>query len=131
MRVRISARAHDRITADVGRWPNVETGGVLLGRQSDSAGAFYVSDVLDAPPDSTRTAGLFELGTQGLQKQIKEYLDRHKGTLYCLGTWHSHLAPQGASPTDRNTAKILGLSRAIPSVMLIHTPAGYRAILAG
>jgi hypothetical protein len=130
MRVRISARAHDKITADVARWPNVETGGVLLGRQSDSSSAFYIADVLEAPPDSTRSAGLFKLGMQGLSSKIKEYLQRHNGTLYCLGTWHSHLAPQGASATDRDTAKILGLSRAIPSVMLIHTPAGYRAILA-
>jgi hypothetical protein len=131
MRVRIGARAHAQIEADVARWPGVETGGVLLGRQSDTAGAFYVTDVLDAPSDSIRSAGLFQLGTKGLQAMIKEYIERHSGMLYCLGTWHSHLAAQGASPTDRGTATILGLSRTIPSVMLIHTPTGYRAIRAG
>jgi len=130
VRVRLSARAHTQIQADVSRWPDVETGGVLLGRQSETSKAFYVSHVLEAPPDSVRTAGLFELGTKGLRAQIKDYIAAHHETLYCLGTWHSHLAPQGASSTDRNTAKILGLSRAIPSVMLIRTPAGYQATTA-
>lgn len=130
MRVRIAAGAHAQIEADLARWPGVETGGVLLGRHSETAGVFYVTDVLEAPSDSTRSAGVFELGTNGLRAMIKEYIDRHQGMLYCLGTWHSHLAAQGASATDRRTAAILGLSRAIPSVMLIHTPAGYRAILA-
>ncbi|MDP9190484.1 MAG: hypothetical protein M3P06_02120 [Acidobacteriota bacterium] len=130
MRIRISARANAQIEADLARWPGVETGGVLLGRQSEAANAFYVTDVLDAPDDSTRAAGLFELGTTGLRARIKEYIDAHHGLLFCLGTWHSHLTAQGASATDRGTARVLGISRAIPSVMLIHTPTGYRAILA-
>lgn len=131
MRIRIAARAHGQIRADLARWPGVETGGVLLGRQSDTSSAFYVTDVLEAPSDSVRTAGLFELGKKGLRAMIKQYIDRHSGMLYCLGTWHSHLAAQGASLTDQGTATIVGLSRAIPSIMLIHTPAGYRAIRAG
>jgi hypothetical protein len=131
IRIRLSARAQAHIEADIARWQNVETGGVLLGRQSETSNAFYISDVLDAPPDSTRSAGLFELGTEGLRARINDYVAAHRGTLYVLGTWHSHLATQGASQTDRNTAKILGMSRAIPSVMLIRTPAGYEAIFAG
>lgn len=131
IRVRLSARAHTKIEVEIAHWPHVETGGVLLGRQSETANAFYITDVLDAPPDSTRSAGLFELGTDGLRARINEYVAAHRGTLYVLGTWHSHLAAQGASQTDRNTAKILGMSRAIPSVMLIRTPVGYEAIFAG
>lgn len=128
--VRIAENAARAMTAEVARWPKVETGGVLMGRYSEATDTFYVSDVLDAPPDSTRSAGEFVLGTKGLSGRISEYVANRRGSLYCLGTWHSHLRPEGPSGTDRNTATILAHARITPTVMLIHTPAGFRALLA-
>jgi hypothetical protein len=128
--VRIAANVVSAVAAEVARWPKVETGGVLMGRYSEVTDTFYVCDELEAPPDSTRSATEFVLGTQGLSARINEYVSNRRGALYCLGTWHSHLRGEGPSGTDKNTATILAHARVTPSVMLIHTPNGYRALLA-
>jgi|TARA_A100000171_G_scaffold33490_1_gene31906 hypothetical protein len=128
--VRISARAHEEIAQEVVRWPDAETGGVLLGRQDEVTKCFYVIDVLPAPEDSTRSRTEFELGVKGLKQKLDAYMSATNATLYCLGTWHSHLLPNGPSALDHRTAKAMGLARLAPSILLIHTPDGYRAVLA-
>lgn len=128
--IRISARAMGKIEEEVARWPDVETGGVLLGRQDEVTRSFYVVDVLPAPEDSTRSRTEFTLGVKGLKKTLEAYARITNATLYCLGTWHSHLAPSEPSALDHQTAQAMGLARLAPSVLLIHTPEGYRAVLA-
>jgi hypothetical protein len=128
--VRIGPRAHAVITEEVARWPDVETGGIVMGRLSEAARSIHIVDVLPAPPDSRRSAGEFVLGTGGVRTAIRSYTDRAGGTLYCLGTWHSHLAVSGPSGLDHATATTVALARLAPSVLLIHTPEGYRGVLA-
>jgi hypothetical protein len=128
--VRISNRAHRKIISEVARRPGVETGGILVGRFSDAAQTFYVVDVLPAPEDSRRSASEFVLGTAGVLTILKAYRENSGNSLYCLGTWHSHLYATGPSSKDRATAEAVALSRLMPSVLLIYTPAGYRALLA-
>ena len=129
-RVRLSARAATKIDDDVKRWSRVETGGYLVGRMSEPARTFYVTDLLPAPEDSERSAGEFRLGTQGARQAISDYAKSCGYSLFCLGTWHSHLMPSGPSVTDLTTATTVALARLAPSVLLIHTPAGFRALLA-
>lgn len=128
--VRLGPRAHAFITEEVARWPDVETGGILMGRLSEAARSIHVVDVLPAPPDSRRSAGEFVLGTGGVRTAIRSYTDRAGGTLYCLGTWHSHLAVSGPSGLDHATATTVALARLAPSVLLIRTPEGYRGVMA-
>jgi hypothetical protein len=128
--VSVSARARDKIAADVRRWRTVETGGVVLGRISEAARTFYIVDVLPAPSDSRRSRSEFVLGVKGLRRALTDYVRSTNGCLYCIGTWHSHLGNFGASTLDKSTARILALGRVSPSLMLIHTPAGFRAIAA-
>jgi proteasome lid subunit RPN8/RPN11 len=128
--IRISNRAHTKIVEEVARWPTAETGGILVGRFSEAAQTFYVVDILPAPEDSSRSAAEFVLGTTGVRATLKEYAETCNYSLYCLGTWHSHLGPGGPSARDRATAVTVALARPAPSVLLIHTPAGYRALLA-
>ncbi len=128
--VRISAQANEAIREDVARWPRSETGGILVGRHSEVARAFYVTGVLPAPADSSRSASEFVLGVQNLEKDLAEYSRTCGDGLYFLGTWHSHLQTSGPSGKDRTTARLLGETRLVPSVMLIHTPTGYRGLLA-
>ncbi len=128
--VRIADRAHQKIVDEVARWPAVETGGILVGRFSEAAQTFYIVDVLSAPDDSRRSAAEFVLGTRGVRGAIKAYAESCNYSLYCLGTWHSHLQASGPSSQDRATAEAVALARLMPSVLVIHTPAGYRAILA-
>jgi hypothetical protein len=129
-RIRMSARAVGKMEEEVRRWPRVETGGILMGRISEAARSFYVTDVLPAPDDSIRTASGFVLGTRGARATIADYAESCGYSLFCLGTWHSHLMTSGPSSTDRATAAAVALARLAPSVLVIHTPSGFRALLA-
>jgi hypothetical protein len=129
-RVHLAAVAAEKIEQDIAHWPGVESGGVLMGRLSEAARTFYIENVLPAPEDSVRTAHGFTLGRQGLQQKITAFAEAAGWSLYCLGTWHSHLEPGGASGLDRATAEAIALSRLTPSVLLIHTPHGYELVFA-
>src|SRR5579875_72705 len=73
--VRISRRAAEAIDADVRHWPGVETGGILMGRISEAARAFYVTDVLPAPENSVRSPHGFVLGTHGARQMIGSFAE--------------------------------------------------------
>ena len=127
--VHVNRRAKTRIDEETRRWRDVETGGVLVGRVSEASRTIHVVDVLNAPPDSTRSATKFVLGTDGLSRQLEKYSEATNWSLYCLGTWHSHLSSTGPSATDLDTAKIVSRERVTPFVFLINTPNGLRAFL--
>ncbi|BAY84372.1 hypothetical protein NIES267_38680 [Calothrix parasitica NIES-267] len=126
--VRISEPAHQKILTDCANYPNVETGGILVGRIFQTQQAFVVTDVLPAPENSQRSRFEFVLGTSG--NMLEKYLSSRNGVLYCLGTWHSHLTDSGASNQDLQTAKKIANSRTLPSVLLIRTPVTYYAVSA-
>ena len=128
--IRIQACADARIHAEMVRWSDVETGGVLVGRISEASRSVHIVDVVDAPEDSTRSRGMFVLGMKGLAKQLEDFSSSVDWSLCCLGTWHSHLSTCGPSELDRATARAISLARLAPSVLLIRTTNGYRAILA-
>ena len=127
---RIAEKACKKIKQEVLQCRNSETGGVLLGRHDEITKTFHVVDVLPAPPDSVRSSSEFVLMEEGLAQKIGDYSKEARNNLYCLGTWHSHLASSGASERDRDTAREIASTRAIPSVLLIHEPNGFRALLA-
>ena len=118
-RIHIHPRADLRIREESTRCRGVETGGVLMGRISEVSRTVHVLDVVDAPEDSVRRAAEFTLGTQGLQRAIENYSNAVNGSLYCLGTWHSHPAGGAPSAADRTTAKAVALARLVPSVFLL------------
>lgn len=128
--VRLAQRAHEVIVGECAAFPDVETGGVLMGRLSESQRAFLVTDVLPAPGDSTRSASEFTLGVRGVRRMVDDYASSCRGALYCLGTWHSHLSEAGPSDIDRRTAATLAVARALPCVLLIRTPTAYKAVVA-
>ena len=130
-RVHLHRRALSKMQAEAGRWPDAETGGVLMGRLSEVSRIAHVLDVLDAPEDSERSAGEFTLGTRGLRQRLENYSTAVDWSLYCLGTWHSHLSSGGPSLTDRTTAKAVSLARLVPSIFVIMTPTGLEAFTAG
>ena len=128
--LRLSQRVIARIMADIASWPRVETGGLMIGVSSARLKTVTVVDVLDAPPDSRRSATLFMLGTEGLQDAIMRRHEESGGSLYDVGTWHSHLADEGPSSVDWATATDLASIRPPPSVLLIVTPKGFFALSA-
>ena len=127
--LRISSRVLDQIRAETGHYPTVETGGVMIGMCSARLKAVTVVDLLPAPPDSVRAADRFVLGTKGLEDAILSRHDASGGTLFDVGTWHSHLAEQRPSPLDRQTARELAAERPPPSVLLIVTPGRLYALM--
>lgn len=129
-RAHIHARALSKMQEETERWPEVETGGVLVGRLSEMARVAHVVDVIEAPEDSRRASDEFVLGTQGLRQRLRAYSERVDWSLYCLGTWHSHLCPGGPSDIDRTTARAVSLARLMPSIFLITTPTGLHALTA-
>jgi hypothetical protein len=128
--VHVESATSRQIGGDVARWPDVETGGILIGRMSEAAKTFYVVDVQTAPPDSIRSRTEFRVGVEGVRRDLTALAEASRWSLYCLGTWHSHLEAVGPSRLDQATARALSLARLMPSLLLIHTPAGYRAVLA-
>lgn len=130
-KVHVHPRALTKMQDDVSRWPDVETGGVLMGRLSEVSRVAHVVDAIEAPADSRRARDEFVLGTEGLQQRMREYSETVGWSLYCLGTWHSHLSPGGPSAKDRATARAVALARLTPSIFLITTPTGFHALAAG
>jgi hypothetical protein len=120
--LRIAPRVLDEIYTETARYPAVETGGVMIGMCSARLKAVTAVDLLPAPPDSVRAADRFTLGTKGLKGAIRARHCASGSTLFDVGTWHSHLADQGPSPLDRQTARDLAAERPPPSVLLIVTP---------
>ena len=129
-RIRIGQFAKRKIEEEVRRWQGVETGGVLIGRLSEPSRSAHIVDVLSAPEDSVRSRRKFVLGVKGLRPLIQRYTKSVDGALYCVGTWHNHLVPSGPSLIDKATARSLSLVEASPSFLLIHTPNGFRGLLA-
>ena len=129
--VHMHPRALSKIQEEASRWSTVETGGVVMGRLSEVSRVAHVVDVLDPPEDSIRSRDEFVLGTKGLRRRISEYSEAVNWSLYCLGTWHSHLSEGGPSPKDWGTAKAVTLARLTPSVFLIKTPTHFHAFAAG
>lgn len=128
--LRLSSRVAEQIRTEVAAWPTVETGGIIMGVASARLKVVTVVDVLPPPIDSKRSAGHFLLGTQELQAAIEARHAASGQTLFDIGTWHSHLADQGASSTDWATAVTLAAERAPPSVLMIVTPRRFLAIMA-
>ncbi len=128
--IRISPRAHQMISEECERYTEVETGGIIMGSASEIRKTVTITNVLPAPIDSQRSAATFVLGTQGVKQMVENYAEPTGYVLHCVGTWHSHLQDTGGSPRDYQTAALIAAKIAIPSVLLIKTPLGYRAILA-
>lgn len=128
--IRISPRAQQIISDECARHQTVETGGIIMGSASEIRKTITITNVLPAPSDSQRSTTSFVLGTQGVNLLVEEYAKPTGFTLHCVGTWHSHLQETGGSSRDYQTAAMIAKKIAIPSVLLIKTPSGYRAILA-
>lgn len=126
----LSSEVVTRIEEEVRAHPATETGGVLWGCVNEALGAIYVVDLLDAPPDSKRTASSFELGTEGLESLKADRTRKTHGHLHCVGTWHSHLRPCGPSAQDREVARTVAEASDHANALLIWTPDGFVGLLA-
>ncbi|MQU73594.1 hypothetical protein GHK29_02390 [Sinorhizobium medicae] len=116
------------IRKEIATYPTAETGGLLIGTCNSRLRKITVVGTLPAPEDSKRSATSFVLGTKGLKKMISQRFRDSGGSLFDVGTWHSHLSDQGASALDWHTANSLARERPPPAVLLISTPLRFLAI---
>jgi hypothetical protein len=127
--VRVLDAAHKKIASDVAQHPGVETGGLIVGSISVLTKQIFITDILPAAPDSSRAPARFVLGVVGTVDTIREYEALGGRTLWCLGTWHSHLAVSGPSQLDKDTAQSLDGKLRHAAVLLIRHPDGYAALV--
>lgn len=126
MQVRVSPRVIDMIKKESKKHLPNETGGVLIGHISLVNRTFTIVDFIDAPEDSKRSPGYFELGTIGLKDKIESYEVKTNGLLTYIGTWHSHPLGGGPSVTDKGMKEKLMKDREnCPSVCLIYSSGNF------
>ena len=122
MQVRVSPRVINMIKEESKKHLPNETGGLLIGHISLVNRIFTIVDFIDAPEDSKRSSGYFELGTIGLKDKIESYEIKTNGLLTYIGTWHSHPLGGGPSCTDKRMKEKLMKDREnCPSVCLIYS----------
>ena len=70
--------------------PKIETGGLVFGELNEAAGVLWVTDVEGPPPDSHAGEDHFTCGTQGMDEVAQEKHRRYRGSVDCVGSWHTH-----------------------------------------
>ncbi len=79
--------------------PSVETGGLIFGEINDAASVVWITDVDGPPPDSNASDGHFTCGIQETIESTETRHRRYRGSMECLGSWHTHptTAPKPSS----------------------------------
>lgn len=102
-RVQLEREALRVIAESCLKSPNLETGGILIGRYVDDNSLVVVEHATPPPRDSLRTATTFERGTRGLKKRLRA--DWKRG-LYYVGEWHAHTGA-APMPSGRDLASLM------------------------
>ena len=111
----------------------LETGGYLYGGYDQVLKQVYVVAASDVPPGTTQSTASIQLGPAGRTQYERQLVRRAGGKLLRVGTWHSHpRSGPDMSPKDRKTMQTFrdeDIRRAIPTLLIVTSPAGDRAHL--
>ncbi len=89
---------------------NTETGGIIVGHYNRSHNCAMVTDITQAPEDSTSGGTWFHRGISGLQNMIG-HIWSSGNRRYYLGEWHYHPGSDTLpSPTDIDTMRKIARS---------------------
>ena len=69
---------------------NFETGGLVFGQLNEAAGVLWVTNVEGPPPDSHAGEDHFTCGTEGMKEAAEGRHRRFRGSVDCIGSWHTH-----------------------------------------
>lgn len=102
--IRVAVSAWKEILANISKSrsanPNNETGGALFGELDEASRVLWVSDASSAPPDSISSPSQFLCGTLGLGDLQDYYSASSRGSVQCIGLWHTH---PGSAPLPSQT----------------------------
>ena len=126
--IKISDTVIQKINRECAQYSQVETGGLLIGAVCEIQNTVTITDVVEAPEDSKRSPSEFNLGINGLHAAIDQIISKTNHSIYCLGTWHSHLLETGPSQKDYDTANIIADRTPTPQIMLVRTPSIFQGI---
>lgn len=68
----------------------VETGGLVFGELNEAAGVLWVTEVEGPPPDSDAAEDHFTCGVEGMEGAALRRRRRYRGSVECIGSWHTH-----------------------------------------
>ena len=102
----------------------IETGGLIFGELNEAAGVLWVSGVEGPPPDSEASENHFTCGTEGMENVARERHCRFRGSVDCIGSWHTHpiSAPHPSTVDIEAVAQLLaspGSSRRTCLVLIL------------
>ena len=88
----------------------IETGGLVFGEWNEAAGVLWVTDVEGPPPDSDAAEDHFTCGTEGMEAAAKKRHSRFRGSVDCVGSWHTHptSTPHPSTVDISAVAQLLG-----------------------
>ncbi len=70
--------------------PDIETGGLVFGELNEAAATLWVTEIDGPPPDSVATADRFTCGVEGTAEAARGRHCRFRGSVDCVGSWHTH-----------------------------------------
>lgn len=68
----------------------METGGLVFGELNEAAVVLWVTEVEGPPPDSDAAEDHFTCGTEGKKETANHKFQRFRGSVTCVGSWHTH-----------------------------------------
>lgn len=88
----------------------LETGGLIFGEVSEVAAVLWVTEAEGPPPDSDASEQHFTCGVAGMAAANEQKEERFRGSVSCLGSWHTH-PTSSAEPSNVDlgaVAQLLG-----------------------
>lgn len=89
-KVLIAGRAYRLMQIELSRYPNVETGGVLLGYYDEENCLLQVLEATDGGQQAVREAGAFMYDTEYVQHVAGLLAELYQPPLQVIGVWHKH-----------------------------------------
>ena len=86
----------------------IETGGLAFGELNEAAGVLWVTDVEGPPPDSHASEDHFTCGIEGMEEAAQERRCRFRGSVDCVGSWHTHPTSE-PQPSDVDIGAVVQL----------------------
>jgi integrative and conjugative element protein (TIGR02256 family) len=107
------------------RYPDVEVGGIIIGKLSDDRNEVIIAELCPPPPDSLMSRSQFTRGISGVEATIRSA--QSNGLSY-LGEWHTHPSQLVVeSQMDADAMKKLSLDLGGTPIMAIYGQSFYAA----